>query len=147
MLWLEEDFVESCDFDVIGIGCAAGPHRLGWELNRRFGWGLAFHHIIHTPQRQGNSEHLVYKGLDVMLVLNRHAEGTLVRAGGVTRLDYLLRLAHCDDREEDFDVNDIAGTIRSMPLVTLATVLDASLPGIMEHLAVLDTARGEDELH
>lgn len=147
MLWLEEDFVESCDFDVIGIGCAAGPHRLGWELNRRFGWGLAFHHIIQSPQRQGNSEHLVYKGLDVMLVLNRHAEGTLVKAGGVTRLDYLLRLAHCEDRDEKIDVQDVAGQIRSMPLVTLATVLDSSAPDIMEHLAVLDTARREEEMH
>lgn len=147
MHWLEEDFVESCDFDVIGIGCAAGPHRLGWELNRRFGWGLAFHHIIQSPQRQGISEHLVYKGLDVMLVLNRHAEGTLVKSGGVTRLDYLLRLAHCEDREDMFNANEIAGAIRSLPLVTLSTVLDSSTPGIMEHLAVLDTAKSEEEMH
>lgn len=82
-----------------------------------------------------------------MLVLNRHAEGTLVKAGGVTRLDYLLRLAHCEDRDEKMDVQDVAGQIRSMQLVTLATVLDSSAPDIMEHLAVLDTARREEEMH
>jgi hypothetical protein len=108
---------------------------------------LAFHHVIQSPQRQGNSEHLVYKGHDVMLVLNRHAEGTLVKASGVTRLDYLLRLAHCDDRDEAFEIKDIAGAIRLMPMVILATVLDSSTPGIMEHLAVLDTARREEEMH
>ena len=145
MLWLEEDFVQSCDFDVIGIGCAAGPHRLGWELNRRFGWGLVFHQSIQSPQRQGFSEHLVYKGSRAMLILNKHAEGTLLKASGMTRLDYLLRLERCEGLDEVLDLSSLTGQIRSMPLVELATILDAATPGIMEHLAVLDCLPGEEE--
>ncbi|MGB1075540.1 MAG: hypothetical protein ACPGYK_05065 [Flavobacteriales bacterium] len=147
MQWLDEDFAESCDFDVIGIGSAVGPHRLGWELNGRFGWALEYHHIIQSPQRQGHSDHLVYRGGPAMLVLNRHAEGSLVKTSGVARLDYLLRLEHMDDPNEQLDFEAVVKGVRSLSSVTLATPVDPHVEGIMEHLAVLDCASPEEDLH
>lgn len=145
MQWLEEDYVESCDFDVIGIGCAAGPHRLCWELNARFHWELSFHHTMNRPQRQGNSKHLVYKGRGVMLILNRHPEGVLVKTTGVNRLDYLLRLAHSENPDEQIDSVRILPEIRKMNLVMLATQIDPATEGVLEHLALLDCAEAEVE--
>lgn len=147
MQWLDEDFSESCDFDIIGIGSAAGPHRLGWELNGRFGWALEYHHVIKSPQRQGHSEHLVYKSGPVMLVLNRHPDGSLVKTSGVARLDYLLRLEHMEDPKEQMDFDAVVRGVRSVSCVTLATPVDSHLESVMEHLAVLDCAPPEEDMH
>ena len=61
MQWLDEDFADACDFELLGLSSHLPPHRLAWELNQRLEWRLEFFKVLEIQQRQGHSEHAVYR--------------------------------------------------------------------------------------
>lgn len=143
MQWLEADFAEACDFELIGIGSHLGPHRFCWELNGAFGWSLAFHKLIKVPQRQGYTDHVVYHfhdesagpDFEVSLIANRLPGGVLARFQGAAQLDYLLRFA-----EGARAASDWIPRIRDVHAVSYAVELDPLKSGAIEHIALLDLA-------
>jgi len=52
MQWLDDDFADSCDFELIGLSSHLPPQRLCWELNRSMGWSLAFSHMLEIAHKK-----------------------------------------------------------------------------------------------
>jgi hypothetical protein len=131
------DWEIECDFDLYGVGSHVGSHRLGWELNRLFGWQLTYDRIVESESKSGVTEHIVHKfvdeddGLDVALVLNRVPNGVL--AIGAASFDYLLRVRLGASEELD-----IVKIIRKSNLVTLVTSLDPENTGALDAMFELD---------
>ena len=140
MQWLESDFADSCDFELIGIGSHLGPHRLCWELNGSLNWNLKYFTMLEIPQRQGQTEHVVYRysdsiTLSVALVANRIPGGVIARFQGAAHFDYLLQVG-----EGDVSADEWLTSIRKMKDVTYVQKFDPLHSGAMEHLALGDLA-------
>ena len=137
MQWLDEDFAEACDFELIGIRSHVGPHRLAWELNRKLDWHLAYYGTIQADIQGRKCKHVVHRyteatsGMDVAMVVNRTPDGTL--AEGAMALDYLIRLA-----EGPTTVKELLPLFREMNLVTLAVLVDPVRSGALEELGILE---------
>ncbi len=137
MAKLQLDMEIECDFDLLGMGSHVGSHRMAWELNRIFGWQLAFDREIDSTVKNIETRHIVLRycneeeGLDIALILNRVPEGVL--ASGASSLDYLLRLGHGVLESED-----VINRIRSSNLVTLVTFLNPEKSGALEAMFELD---------
>jgi len=142
MAWLDDDFEDAVDFQLFGLTSALGSHRLCWELNRKFGWGLAFFRTWKRPGGAGMLEqeeplyvahryHSPAADWDVMILLNR-SEGIplLSKVAGV---DYLLRVV-----EGSNDTAAIPRQLKAVPWVTWIGPLDVVKTGALEHLAVLN---------
>lgn len=131
------DWEIECDFDLYGIGSHVGSHRLCFDLNRLFGWQLAYDRIVVGLSKTGNTEHIVHRyideeqGLDVALILNRVSSGVL--ASGATSFDFLMRIREGVDEELD-----IIKTIRKSNLVSLVTSLDPEKSGALDAMFELD---------
>lgn len=139
MQWLDEDFEESVDFQLLGMTTHLGSHRLCWELNRVMGWSLAFYKELAPDERAGQPRFVVHRyvsedtGADVALIANRLPESLLVKK--LPRVDFLLRVG--------FDTPEMEGlkhALRGMRLVSLVVELDAVQTEALEHIAVLDLA-------
>ena len=137
MVKLHLDMEIECDFDLLGMGSHVGSHRLAWELNRIFGWELAFDREIDSKIKSIETRHIVLRycneeeGLDIALILNRVPEGVL--APGASSLDYLLRLSHGVLASEN-----VINRIRNSNLVTLVTFLNPEKSGALEAMFELD---------
>ena len=137
MAKLQLDMEIECDFDLLGMGSHVGSHRMAWELNRIFGWKLAFDREIDSKIKNIETRHIVLRycndeeGLDIALILNRVPEGVL--ASGASSLDYLLRLGHGVLESED-----VINRIRNSNLVTLVTFLNPEKSGALEAMFELD---------
>jgi hypothetical protein len=137
MAKLHLDMEIECDFDLLGMGSHVGRHRMAWELNRIFGWKLAFDREIDSKIKNIETRHIVLRycneeeGLDIALILNRVPEGAL--AAGASSLDYLLRLSHGVLESED-----VINRIRNSNLVTLVTFLNPEKSGALEAMFELD---------
>jgi hypothetical protein len=137
MAKLHLDMEIECDFDLLGMGSHVGSHRMAWELNRIFGWKLAFDREIDSKIKNIETRHIVLRycneeeGLDIALILNRVPEGVL--ASGASSLDYLLRLGHGVLESED-----VINRIRNSNLVTLVTFLNPEKSGALEAMFELD---------
>ena len=137
MAKLHLDMEIECDFDLLGMGSHVGSHRMAWELNRIFGWKLAFDREIDSKIKNIETRHIVLRycneeeGLDIALILNRVPEGAL--ASGASSLDYLLRLGHGVLESED-----VINRIRNSNLVTLVTFLNPEKSGALEAMFELD---------
>ena len=137
MAKLHLDMEIECDFDLLGMGSHVGSHRMAWELNRIFGWQLAFDREIDSKIKNIVTKHIVLRycneeeGLDIALILNRVPEGAL--ASGASSLDYLLRLSHGVLESED-----VINRIRNSNLVTLVTFLNPEKSGALEAMFELD---------
>tara|TARA_B110000444_G_scaffold101944_1_gene96280 strand:+ start:5195 stop:5632 length:438 start_codon:yes stop_codon:yes gene_type:complete len=131
------DWEVECDFELFGVGSHVGSHRLAWELNRIFGWQLAYERQLTISTKKATSVHIVHRykdeedGLDVALILNRAPEGVL--ADGMSQLDYLLRV-----RFGFMGDKDIIPKIRKSSVVTLVTSVDAEKSGALEAILELD---------
>jgi hypothetical protein len=131
------DMEIECDFDLLGIGSHVGSHRMAWELNRIFGWQLAFDQEIDSRSKDVETRHIVLRycndeeGLDIALILNRVPEGVL--ATGAASLDYLLRLG-----AGILESEDVINRIRKSNLVTLVTNLNPEQSGALEAMFELD---------
>ena len=53
MQWLDEDFADACDFELLGLSSHLPPHRLAWELNQHLEWRLEFFKVLEIQQRKG----------------------------------------------------------------------------------------------
>jgi hypothetical protein len=143
MQWLESDFADACDFELIGIGSHLPPHRLAWELNGLLGWQLEFFKVLNVPQRKESTEHVVYRFVDeshstafsVALIDNRTPAGVLARFQGAAQLDYLLQIG-----EGELPGEDCMAKLKSCSGIVYAQMLDPLHSGAMEHLALLDLA-------
>jgi hypothetical protein len=137
MAKLHLDMEIECDFDLLGMGSHVGSHRMAWELNRIFGWKLAFDREIDSKIKNIETRHIVLRycneeeGLDIALILNRVPDGVL--AQGASSLDYLLRLGHGVMESED-----VINRIRNSNLVTLVTFLNPEKSGALEAMFELD---------
>ena len=137
MAKLHLDMEIECDFDLLGMGSHVGSHRMAWELNRIFGWKLAFDREIDSKIKNIETRHIVLRycneeeGLDIALILNRVPEGVL--APGASSLDYLLRLGHGVLASEN-----VINRIRNSNLVTLVTFLNPEKSGALEAMFELD---------
>ena len=137
MAKLHLDMEIECDFDLLGMGSHVGSHRMAWELNRIFGWQLAFDREIDSKIKNIVTKHIVLRycneeeGLDIALILNRVPEGVL--ASGASSLDYLLRLGH-----GVLKLEDVINRIRNSNLVTLVTFLNPEKSGALEAMFELD---------
>lgn len=142
MAWLEDDFEDAVDFQLFGLSSALGSHRLCWELNRKFGWGLSFFRTWKRPGGVGVFEeqelsyvahryHSPVADWDVMILLNR-SEGVplLSKVAGV---DYLLRVV-----EGQQDLAAMPQKLKEVPSITWVGPLDVVKTGALEHLAVLN---------
>ncbi len=143
MQWLEADFADACDFELIGIGSHLTPHRLTWELNGLLDWQLEFEKVLNVPQRQESTEHMVYRyvnashstSFSVALIENRTPAGVLARFQGAAQLDYLLQIGEGGLPGKDWMVR-----LRKCPGIVYSQMLDPLHSGAMEHLALLDLA-------
>lgn len=143
MQWLEADFADACDFELIGIGSHLTPHRLAWELNGLLGLQLEFNKILNIPQRKETSGHIVFRFVDsshstsfsVALIENRTPEGILARFQGAAQLDYLLQIG-----ENGVPGKDWMMRLKTCTGIVYSQMLDPLHSGAMEHLALLDLA-------
>ena len=137
MAKLHLDMDIDCDFDLLGMGSHVGSHRMAWELNRIFGWKLAFDREIDSKIKNSVTRHIVLRycneeeGLDFALILNRVPDGVL--APGASSLDYLLRIGHGVIATEK-----IINRIRNSNLVTMVTFLNPEKSGALEAMFELD---------
>tara|TARA_B100001173_G_scaffold288601_1_gene277852 strand:- start:403 stop:828 length:426 start_codon:yes stop_codon:yes gene_type:complete len=137
MAKLHLDMDIDCDFDLLGMGSHVGSHRMAWELNRIFGWKLAFDREIDSKIKNSVTRHIVLRycneeeGLDIALILNRVPDGVL--APGASSLDYLLRIGHGVIATEK-----IINRIRNSNLVTMVTFLNPEKSGALEAMFELD---------
>ena len=137
MAKLHLDMDIDCDFDLLGMGSHVGSHRMAWELNRIFGWKLAFDREIDSKIKNSGTRHIVLRycneeeGLDIALILNRVPDGVL--APGASSLDYLLRIGHGVIATEK-----IINRIRNSNLVTMVTFLNPEKSGALEAMFELD---------
>jgi len=137
MAKLHLDMDIDCDFDLLGMGSHVGSHRMAWELNRIFGWKLAFDREIDSKIKNSVTRHIVLRycneeeGLDIALILNRVPDGVL--APGASSLDYLLRIGHGVIATEK-----VINRIRNSNLVTMVTFLNPEKSGALEAMFELD---------
>ena len=137
MAKLHLDMDIDCDFDLLGMGSHVGSHRMAWELNRVFGWKLAFDREIDSKIKNSVTRHIVLRycneeeGLDIALILNRVPDGVL--APGASSLDYLLRIGHGVIATEK-----VINRIRNSNLVTMVTFLNPEKSGALEAMFELD---------
>jgi len=147
MQWLDDDFADSCDFELIGLSSHLPPQRLCWELNRAMGWNLAFSHMLDIAQKKGNSSHAVYRSNETddtgqgafHVVENKLPEGIIARFQGASALDYLLHMGEgCEQAEV------LIPSLRKVKGVNYAQSLDPLHSGAIEHLALIDLIPLED---
>ena len=147
MQWLDDDFADSCDFELIGLSSHLPPQRLCWELNRSMGWNLAFSHMLEIAQKKGCSSHTVYRFNETgdagqcayHVVENKVPEGTIARFQGASALDYLLHMGEgCEQ------VAAMIPALRKVNGIIYAQSLDPLHSGAIEHLALIDLIPSED---
>lgn len=141
MQWLDEDFADACDFELLGLSSHLPPHRLAWELNQHLGWRLEFFKVLEIQQRKGHSEHAVYRYEDVSshgsqmwyVIENKAPNGMIARFKGGAEMDYLVQAMN-----EVGSMADAMERIRSMRGVNYILQLDPLESGAIEHLALMD---------
>ena len=141
MQWLDEDFADACDFELLGLSSHLPPHRLAWELNQHLGWRLEFFKVLEIQQRKGHSEHAVYRYEDVSshgsqmwyVIENKAPNGMIARFKGGAEMDYLVQAMN-----EVGSMADTMERIRSMRGVNYILQLDPLESGAIEHLALMD---------
>ena len=147
MQWLDDDFADSCDFELIGLSSHLPPQRLCWELNRSMGWSLKFSHLLEIAHKKINSSHAVYRFNETgdaghgafHLVENKLPEGIIARFQGASALDYLLHLSEgCEQAVA------VIPALRKVNGIIYAQSLDPLHSGAIEHLALIDLIPVED---
>ena len=141
MQWLDEDFADACDFELLGLSSHLPPHRLAWELNQHLEWRLEFFKVLEIQQRKGHSEHAVYRYEDVSshgsqmwyVIENKAPNGMIARFKGGAEMDYLVQAM-----DEVGSMADTMERIRSMRGVNYILQLDPLESGAIEHLALID---------
>ena len=141
MQWLDEDFADACDFELLGLSSHLPPHRLAWELNQRLEWRLEFFKVLEIQQRKGHSEHAVYRYEDVSshgsqtwyVIENKAPNGMIARFKGGAEMDYLVQAM-----DEAGSMAEAMERIRSMRGVNYILQLDPLESGAIEHLALMD---------
>ena len=141
MQWLDEDFADACDFELLGLSSHLPPHRLAWELNQHLEWRLEFFKVLIIQQRKGHSEHAVYRYEDVSshgsqtwyVIENKAPNGMIARFKGGAEMDYLVQAMN-----EVGSMADAMERIRSMRGINYILQLDPLESGAIEHLALMD---------
>ena len=141
MQWLEEDFADACDFELLGLSSHLPPHRLAWEMNQHLEWRLEFFKVLEIQQRKGHSEHAVYRYEDVSshgsqtwyVIENKAPNGMIARFKGGAEMDYLVQAM-----DETGSMAEAMERIRSMRGVNYILQLDPLESGAIEHLALMD---------
>ena len=141
MQWLDEDFADACDFELLGLSSHLPPHRLAWELNQHLEWRLEFFKVLEIQQRKGHSEHAVYRYEDVSshgsqtwyVIENRAPNGMIARFKGGAELDSLVQAM-----DEAGSMAVALERIRPMRGVNYILQLDPLESGAIEHLALMD---------
>lgn len=141
MQWLDEDFADACDFELLGLSSHLPPHRLAWELNQHLEWRLEFFKVLKIQQRNGLSEHAVYRYEDMSshgsqmwyIIENKTPNGMIARFKGGAEMDYLVQAM---DAVRSMVV--AMERIRSMRGVNYILQLDPLESGAIEHLALMD---------
>lgn len=141
MQWLDEDFADACDFELVGLSSHLPPHRLAWELNQHLEWRLEFFKVLEIPQRKGYSEHAVYRYEDVSshgsqtwyVIENKAPNGVIARFKGGAEMDYLVQAM-----DEADSMAEAMERIRSIRGVNYILQLDPLESGAIEHLALMD---------
>ena len=141
MQWLDEDFADACDFELLGMSSHLPPHRLAWEMNQHLEWRLEFFKVLEIQQRKGHSEHAVYRYEDVSsqgsqtwyVIENKAPNGMIARFKGGAEMDYLVQAM-----DEAGSMAEAMERIRSMRGVNYILQLDPLESGAIEHLALMD---------
>ena len=141
MQWLDEDFADACDFELLGLSSHLPPHRLAWEMNQHLEWRLEFFKVLEIQQRKGHSEHAVYRYEDVSslgsqtwyVIENKAPNGMIARFKGGAEMDYLVQAM-----DETGSMAEAMERIRSMRGVNYILQLDPLESGAIEHLALMD---------
>ena len=141
MQWLDEDFADACDFELLGLSSHLPPHRLAWELNQHLEWRLEFFKVLEIQQRKGHSEHAVYRYEDVSshgsqmwyVIENKAPNGMIARFKGGAEMDYLVQAT-----DEADSMAEAMERIRSMRGVNYILQLDPLESGAIEHLALME---------
>ena len=141
MQWLDEDFADACDFELLGLSSHLPPHRLAWEINQDLEWRLEFFKVLEIQQRKGHSEHAVYRYEDVSshgsrtwyVIENKAPNGMIARFKGGAEMDYLVQVM-----DEAGSMAQAMERIRSMRGVNYILQLDPLESGAIEHLALMD---------
>ncbi len=141
MQWLDEDFADACDFELLGLSSHLPPHRLAWEINQDLEWRLEFFKVLEIQQRKGHSEHAVYRYEDVSshgirtwyVIENKAPNGMIARFKGGAEMDYLVQVM-----DEAGSMAEAMEQIRSMRGVNYILQLDPLESGAIEHLALMD---------
>ncbi len=141
MQWLDEDFADACDFELLGLSSHLPPHRLAWEMNQHLKWRLEFFKVLEIQQRKGHSEHAVYRYEDVSshgsqtwyVIENKAPNGMIARFKGGAEMDYLVQAM-----DEAGSMAEAMERIRSMRGVNYILQLDPLESGAIEHLALMD---------
>ena len=141
MQWLDEDFADACDFELLGLSSHLPPHRLAWEINQDLEWRLEFFKVLEIQQRKGHSEHAVYRYEDVSshgirtwyVIENKAPNGMIARFKGGAEMDYLVQVM-----DEAGSMAEAMERIRSMRGVNYILQLDPLESGAIEHLALMD---------
>ncbi|MGB1122572.1 MAG: IPExxxVDY family protein [Flavobacteriales bacterium] len=141
MQWLDEDFADACDFELLGLSSHLPPHRLAWELNQHLEWRLEFFKVLKIQQRNGLSEHAVYRYEDMSshgsqmwyIIENKTPNGMIARFKGGAEMDYLVQAM-----DEGRSTVVAMERIRSMRGVNYILQLDPLESGAIEHLALMD---------
>ena len=141
MQWLDEDFADACDFELLGLSSHLPPHRLAWEMNQHLEWRLGFFKVLEIQQRKGHSEHAVYRYEDVSshgsqtwyVIENKAPNGMIARFKGGAEMDYLVQVM-----DEAGSMAEAMERIRSMRGVNYILQLDPLESGAIEHLALMD---------
>lgn len=141
MQWLDEDFADACDFELLGMSSHLPPHRLAWEMNQHLEWRLEFFKVLEIQQRKGHSEHAVYRYEDVSshgsqtwyVIENRAPNGMIARFKGGAEMDYLVQAM-----DEAGSMAEAMERIRPMRGVNYILQLDPLESGAIEHLALMD---------
>jgi len=141
MQWLDEDFADACDFELLGLSSHLPPHRLAWEMNQHLEWRLEFFKVLEIQQRKGYSEHAVYRYEDVSshgsqtwyVIENKAPNGMIARFKGGAEMDYLVQAM-----DEAGSMAEAMERIRSMRGVNYILQLDPLESGAIEHLALMD---------
>lgn len=148
MQWLDEDFADACDFELIGLSSHLPPHRLSWELNQHLEWRFCFSHVLEIPQRSGTSKHAIYRFFEqddsetrtYYLVENKAQGGTIARFQGGAALDYLIQVS-----DEFSSIEQTIARMRGVRGIQYIQALDPLQSGAIEHLALIDLAHAEAE--
>ena len=141
MQWLNEDFADACDFELLGLSSHLPPHRLAWELNQHLEWRLEFFKVLEIQQRKGHSEHAVYRYEDASshgsqtwyVIENKAPNGLIARFKGGAEMDYLVQAM-----DEAVSMAEAMERIRSIRGVNYILQLDPLESGAIEHLALMD---------